>query len=382
MTKGRVFKRLQVLGILALLVLAGGCQRGSVAQNTIRIAAAAPITGPQAETGQDLINGIRMAVDEKNAGGGVLGKRIELVVFDDVADPKEAVSIAHKICADSTIMGLVGHMNSGTAKASSPVYAQCGMPVVMPVPTNPSITKQGFTNLFRVPPTDLDQGTDIAKYAITKMGKKRFAIIHDSTAYGQPLAEVVRKTVGEAGAQVVTFDGINEGDKDFRALLTRIRGTNPDVLFFGGMYNEAGLLAKQAKEVGIKVTFLAPDGSFAQKFIDLAGAANAEGAVMSFIAPDEKTNDATRAFSLKFRQRYGSIKAFAPLGYDAANILMAGLANAGKADKASVISALHSVDFEYSGVTGKSKFQADGDNTRRSVYFFIVRGGKYEPLVN
>ena len=172
------------------------------------------------------------------------------------------------------------------------------------------------------------QGTDVAKYAVQKLGKKRFAIINDSTAYGEPLAEVVRKTVLSEGAQVVSFDGVNADDTDFRALLTRIRADNPDVLFFGGIYNEAGLVARQAREVGLNVTFLATDGSFGQTFINIAGTKAAEGAVMSFIAPAETTSPTTRAFAERFRKQYGSIKAFAPLGYDSTNILFAGITNA------------------------------------------------------
>jgi len=366
-----------VVGVF-LLAFASGCQR--TASNEIRIAAVAPITGSQAETGTDLINGIRLAVDQRNATGGILGKKVDLLVLDDSADPKEAVSVAQKITSDPTIAGVVGHMNSGTTKAASPVYAQAGLPVLMPVPTNPAITQQGFKDLFRVPPTDLDQGTDIARYAIEKLGKKRFAIVHDSTAYGQPLAEVFRKTAIGAGAQVVTFDGINEGDKDFRALLTRIRTAQPDALFFGGIYNEAGLIAKQAREVGLRVQFLAADGSFGPKFIEIAGPAAADDAVMSFIAPDESVSDATRKFAETFRQKYGSIKAFAPLGYDAANILMLAIQKAGKADKTAIIDTLHSDGFEYSGVTGESKFLPDGNNSRRSVYFFEVRQGRFVPL--
>ena len=214
--KTRIIETIVVTALLFAMSLATGCRKQSEAP--LRIVAVAPMTGPQAETGLDLLNGIRMAVDERNASGGVLGKKVELVTFDDAADPKEAVSLAYKICADPTIIGLVGNMNSGTTLAASPIYAGCGLPVVMPVPTDPAITKQGFNDLFRVPPTDIDQGTDVAKYAVQKLGKKRFAIINDSTAYGEPLAEVVRKTVLSEGAQVVSFDGVNADDTDFRAL--------------------------------------------------------------------------------------------------------------------------------------------------------------------
>lgn len=369
-----------LVGAVASILAVNGCGRKATDQATIRIAAVAPTTGAQADVGQDLVNGVKLAVDEKNQKGGVLGKKIELVVFDDAADPKEEVSVAHKISSDSTIVGIVGHMNSGTTKPATPIYSEAGLPVVMPVPTNPEITKQGFSNLFRVPPTDLDQGADVARYALERLGKKRFAIIHDSTAYGQPLAEVVRTTIQKFGGQVVSFDGITEGDKDFRALLTKIRGLNPDTLFFGGIYNEGGLIAKQAKELGLKVQFLAADGCFGDKFIEIAGTSAAEGAIMSFIAPDEMTSDATRTFAEKFRQKYGGIKAFAPLGYDSANILMNGIEQAGKPDKKAIIAALHSPDFKYSGVTGESRFEADGNNSRRSVYFFIVKDGKFRPV--
>ena len=369
--------RLSVL--LMVILVAAACNPQQPQQDSIRIAAVGPTTGAQAEVGLDLINGIRLAVDERNSQGGVLGKKIELVVFDDSADPKEAVSVAHKITSDRSIVGVVGHMNSGTTKPATPIYSEAGVPVVMPVPTNPEITKQGFSNLFRIPPTDLDQGTDIARFALDRLGKRRFAIIHDSTAYGQPLAEVVRKTVQEGGGQVVSFDGISEGDKDFRGVLTKIRGANPDVLFFGGIYNEGGLIAKQARELGLNLPFLATDGTYSDKFVQIAGAA-AEGAVMSFIAPDEKTNEATQSFAEKFRQKYGGIKAFAPLGYDAANVLIAGIQKAGKLDKAAVVAALHAPDFKYAGITGDTRFESDGNNSQRRVYFFEVKNGKFAPV--
>lgn len=377
-----MFRPTRVYFLVALSLLWSGCYKTQTPDSsTVRIAAVAPTTGPQAEVGQDLINGIKLAVDERNAKGGLLGKKIELVVFDDIADPKEAVNVAHKITSDPTIVGVVGHMNSGTTKPASPIYSQAGVPVVMPVPTNPEITQQGFNDLFRVPPTDLDQGTDIADYALKRLGKKRFAIVHDSTSYGQPLAEVVRKTVEAGGGQVVTFEGITEGDKDFRAVLTKIKAASPDVLFFGGIYNEGGLIAKQARELGLNVPFLAADGTYSDKFVQLAGPA-AEGAVVSFIAPDESVNANTQGFAQKFRQQYGTIKAFAPLGYDAANILIAGIEKSGKPDRAAIISAMHAADFSYTGVTGESRFDSAGNNSRRTVYFFVVKNQKFIPLPN
>src|ERR1044071_8373787 len=144
---GIMSKTMRVYVVLALvLAFLSGCYKTGQESSTIRIAAIAPTTGPQAEVGQDLINGIKIAVDERNAKGGILGKKVELVVFDDTADPKEAVSVAHKITSDPTIVGVVGHMNSGTTKPATPIYNQAGLPVAIPSPTNPEITKQGLTN--------------------------------------------------------------------------------------------------------------------------------------------------------------------------------------------------------------------------------------------
>lgn len=372
---------LRTLATVTILAFAGACAQPvpATTAKTLRIAAVGPVTGSQAEVGQDLLNGIRLAVDERNAAGGVLGQQVEFVQFDDAADPKQAVAVAQKIASDPTIVGVVGHMNSGTTKAASPVYHEAGIPIVMPVPTNPEITTQGFNNLFRVPPTDLDQGTDLAKFALERLKKTKFAIIHDSTDYGQPLAMVFRQTVEKTGGKVVAFDGISEGDKDFRALLTRVKSQSPEVLFFAGIYNEGGLIAKQAHDLGLKVVFLSADGCFGQRFIEIGSGAATEGAILSFIAPDESTNTATKAFGDKFRQKYGVIKVFAPLGYDAANVLMTGIQKAGKADHEAIIAALHAPDFSYSGVTGQSSFDQTGNNNGRRVYFFVVKGGKFVP---
>lgn len=349
------------------------------AANPIRIAAVAPITGSQGEVGQDLVNGIRLAVDEVNRTGGVLGRQVELVVLDDAADPKQAVAVAQRILADRSIVGIVGHMNSGTTKPASAVYGPAGIPVVMPVPTNPEITEQGYQNLFRIPPTDFQQGEAVAEYGVTRAGKKRFAIVHDKTDYGQPLAEVVRRRVEQLGGTVVAFEGVSEGDKDFRAVLTRIKQASPDAIFFGGIYNEGGLITRQARDLGLTALFLAADGSFGEKYVEIAGAPAAEGAVMSFIAPP-LVNGQAAAFANAFSGRFGSIKAFAPLGYDAARVLLAGIQKAGSTDRQVIVNTLHSSAFTYPGITGAISFGANGNNRNKELFFYVVRSGVFTPV--
>jgi branched-chain amino acid transport system substrate-binding protein len=346
----------------------------------IKIAAAAPITGSQADVGNDLINGIKLAVNEANQAGGLLGRKIDLQIVDDAADPKEAVSVANKLAAQQDIVGLVGHMNSGTTKPAAEVYNQAGLPVVMPVPTNPEITQRGFNNLFRIPPTDLAQGVAGAKFALAKLGKKRFAIIHDKTDYGKPLAEVVRKTVDAQGGQVVAFEGITEGDKDFRAVLTKVKQAKPDVLYFGGIYNEGGLIAKQANELGLKVQFLSADGCYSSKFIALAGKGASEGAIMSFIAPPAGANPAMKQFASRFIAKYGAINAFAPNGYDATKVLLEGIKRANSTDKAAIIKALHDPSFAFNGATGRITFAVNGDNKNDKLFFYRVTNGKFAPV--
>jgi branched-chain amino acid transport system substrate-binding protein len=369
-------KKTLVLVSVLLSVLVVGCGKQGI--DTIKIAAVAPITGAQGEVGQDLINGAKMAVEEKNAQGGILGKRVELLVMDDKADPKEAVSVANNILSNPSIVGVVGHMNSGTMLASSNVYGGSGLPVVMPVPTNPTITKQNFENLFRVPATDSDQGPACADFAINHLGKKRIAVLHDKTAYGQGIAEEFKKKAESLGVKLLLYEGITEGDKDFRAVLTRLMGRDmlPEVLFFGGIYNEGGLIAKQASELRLKMIFLAADGCFGSKFIEIGGKA-AEGAIMSFIAPDKESNETTKAFFEKFSAKYGKVVSFAPLGYDAAQVLMKGIQDAGSVDKKAIVAALHQQSFSFNGVTGTISFEQNGDNKNKNLSFYTVKGGSF-----
>jgi branched-chain amino acid transport system substrate-binding protein len=359
---------------LALSFLSG-CGKPDV--ESIKIAAVAPLTGSQGEVGQDLINGISMAVEEANAAGGVLGKKIELVVMDDKADPKEAASVANKLISSPDIVGVVGHMNSGTTLPVTPIYGRHSLPIVMPVPTNPTITRQGLTNLFRIPATDSDQGPACAEFAVQKLGKKRIAVIHDKTAYGQGIAEEFKKRAESLGVQLLLYEGITEGDKDFSPVLSKLKPLNPEVLFFGGIYNEGGLIAKQAKELGIQVIFMAADGCFGGKFVELAGNAG-EGSIMSFIAPPWDTTPSAQQFVNKFKAKYGAVKSFAPLGFDAANILIAGIRRAGKADKHAVIGALRASDFFHDGVVGRTSFDERGDNKSKKLYFYIVEKGEFK----
>lgn len=351
--------------------------KSSAAGDTIRIAVVAPITGSDAEFGQDAANGAQLAVDEANGKGGVLGKQLELVVMDDKADPKEGANAANKIASDSGFVAVVGHINSGTTIPSEPIYNRAGIAMVTPSSTNPRITEQGFNNVFRVCITDAVQGPFAAQLAVKDMKKKSFAVLHDKTAYGQGIAESFQDEAKKLGANVMLFEGITKGDTDFHAVLTKIQALKPDAIYYAGMSPEGGLIAAQSKSVGLRATMISPDGCFAPQFIKI-GSEGAEGAIVTFLAPPWDKDPNAAGFVHSYSSKYGDIKNYAPFGYDAAWVAIDGIAKAKKADRAAVIAALHDPSFTHKGITGEIKFDKKGDVIGRVPYVYIVRNGKFE----
>jgi len=379
-------RRLLILFALvtAVLLAATGCGKQSGQStttksqgDTLKIALVGPLTGGDAEFGRDAANGAQLAVDEANSQGGVLGKKIEIEIMDDKADPKEAVNAANKIVSDSAISAVVGHINSGTTIPASGVYNRGGIAMVTPSSTNPRITQQGFNNVFRICITDAMQGPFCAKLAMQKLGKKSFAVLHDKTAYGEGIASSFRDSAEKLGGKVLIFEGITKGDTDFSALLTKIRDLNPDAIFYGGMSPEGGLIAKQSNQLGLKATLMAPDGCLAPQFIKIGGA-GAEGAIVTFLAPPWDKEPTAATFVKKYSEKYGDIKNYAPFGYDATWTVIKAIEKAKKADRNAVIDALRSSDFSHKGITGAIRFDKNGDVIGHDPYVYIVKNGKFE----
>lgn len=244
-----------VVGLAALL--AAGMSGGAAQAATVRIGVGGPMTGDIAQIGQDIANGVRLAVDEWNAANP--GLKAELVIGDDQADPKQAVAIANKFVNDGVI-GIVGHATSACSLAAAPVYLDNGVVQVNPTATNPQITEQGFWNVLRVCGRDDQQGKVAADFVAGK-GLERVAILHDKGAYGQGLANAFRDALKrDHGIDAVYYGSVTRGDKDFAAVLTSVKGAKPQVLYYGGYHAEGGLLAKQAKALGIGARFMGPTG--------------------------------------------------------------------------------------------------------------------------
>jgi len=365
-----IFKLL--IAVLVMLIIATCIDCGGT-NRPIKIAVVGPLTGSQAEFGQAVVNGARIAVEEKTR---ILGRPVELILMDDKADPKEAVSVANKLAVDKDIVAVVGHVNSGTTIPASAVYYKAGLVMITPDATNPKITEQGFDNVFRVCITDAQQGPAAAHFVVEKLNKRSVAVIHDKTAYGQGLAEEFRKTASLLGCRILSFEGITEGDREFSGILLKVKNLNPGVLYFGGMYPEASLLVKQARSLGIKAAFVTGDGSFEAKFVEIGGKAT-EGTFLTFLALPWEETPAAESFVKAYNQRFGEIKPYAPFSYDATRIILKAIELAGKVDRSALKQVLRSQTFSFEGVVGVTKFDKKGDSINQKPYIYTVKNGKF-----
>ncbi len=355
--------------VLSLIVF--GCQAKRT--DTIKIGIAGPMTGDQAKMGMDFKNGVSLAVEEWNSKGGVLGKKIGVIISDDQHDPKQAVSVANKMVNEGAV-GVVGHFNSNCSIPASDVYNRAGIPMITPGSTNPQLTDKGYREVFRVCGRDDQQGKVGADFVRDYLKLKNVAVLHDKTTYGQGLADEFKKSLG-GKINVVYYGGIVQGDKDFKMVLTSVKSRNPELVFFGGIYPEAGLLVKQAKELGFNAPFMSGDGTIDPKFIEIAGAAAAEGTYLTF-SPDPKNIPSAKGFIENYRAKYGEIGPYSIYAYDAANILLNAIKEAGSTESKAVINKLHSMDFNVA--LGNIKFDAKGDVTVSPYVVWITKNGKFE----
>lgn len=345
----------------------------------VSIGASAPLTGPQAHLGKDNENGARMAIDDANARGVVIGGRkvhFKLVSEDDQADPRAATIVAQKL-ADNKVSGVIGHMNSGTSIPAAKIYSDYGIPQISPSATAVAYTGQGFRTAFRVMANDAQQGHVLGAYAAKNLGAKHIAVIDDRTAYGQGLADEFIKAAQASGAQIVAHEYTNDRAMDFTAVLTAVKGKKPDLLFYGGMDAQGGPMAKQLKALELDAKFMTGDGGKTPEFIKLAGVA-AEGAYASLPGVPLDQMPGGKAFSDRFVAKYGPIQLYAPYCYDAVNVMIAAMQKAGSAEPGKYLPALASIS--YDGVTAKIQFDEKGDLKGGAITVYQVQHGTWQPL--
>ena len=374
---------LMLLAVMATVVLLVACGKKDEAAKTasgeliVKIGQVSPLTGPQAHLGKDNDNGARLAIDEANARGVTLGgQKVKFVLLseDDQADPKTATIVAQKLI-DAQVKGVIGHLNSGTSIPASKIYYDAGIPQISPSATAIKYTDQGFKTAFRTMTNDRQQGKVLGEFLVKKMGGKRVAIIDDRTAYGQGLADEVEKAVKVAGGELVAREYTSDKVMDFSAILTSIKGKNPDVLFFGGMDPQGAPMAKQMQSLGLKAKFLGGDGLQTPEFLKLAGAA-AEGATASSPGLPIDGMPGGKAFRDKFTAKYGVIQNYAPYVYDAVTAMITAMEKAGSAEPAKYLVELPNIHF--TGVTGEIGFDAKGDVLGGAITLYRVKAGKWE----
>jgi branched-chain amino acid transport system substrate-binding protein len=343
----------------------------------VKIGVAGPLTGGIAHLGKDNENGAHLAIDEANEKKIKIGGKtvkFEMMSEDDQADPKMGPTIAQKF-VDAKVAGVAGHLNSGVTIPASAVYNQAGIPMVSGSATNPKLTEQGFKVVFRTVGRDDQQGPAVASYIANELKAKKVAIADDATAYGEGLANEVEKTLKAAGAQVVAREKATDKTTDFKAILTKMKGRNPDVIFYGGMDATAGPMIKQARELGIKAAFAFGDGACTGEMTKLGGPA-AEGLICS--QPGIPTQMASKGFQDAFKAKYGDVKQYAPFFYDATNLMIAAMQKADSVDPAKYLPMLASISYE--GATGKIAFDEKGDRKDAEMTIFQMKNGVVEPI--
>ncbi|MDQ1811717.1 branched-chain amino acid ABC transporter substrate-binding protein [Massilia sp. CCM 9210] len=365
-----------------LASLSGGVAQ---AQDVLRIGHVAATSGAIAHLGKDNENGARMAVEELNAKGVLIGGkryRVEMLAEDDAGDPKQGTTVAQKL-VDAKVRGVIGHETSGTTIPASKIYFDAGIPQISPSASNPKYTRQGFNTAFRNVANDEQLGAALAKYAVQTGKARQIAVIDDRTAYGKGLADEFIKNVKRAGqgARVVSQQYTTDKATDFGAILTAIKATKPDLVFFGGMDAVAGPMLRQMKQLGMPLRFMGGDGMCSDSLAKLAGEGMADGQVICAEAGgvDAQQQKGMDDFRAAYRRRYGiDVMTYAPYAYDAMHAMVAAMQQAGSTDPAAYLPALARV--RHKGVTGVTAFDARGDVKDGRLTLFTFKSGKRQRL--
>ena len=377
----RMKLKLKLTVVAALVMLIASCGKK---EETVKIGHVGPVSGSIAHLGKDNENGAKMAVEELNAKGVVIGGKkvkLELVLEDDAGDPKQGAAVAQKL-ADMKVSGVIGHLNSGTSIPASKIYSAAGIPQISPSATNPAFTRAGYKTTFRVVADDVHLGGTLGRYAVSTLKGKSIAVIDDRTAYGQGVAEEFVKAVKKAGGNVVGQEFTTDKATDFMPILTTLKGKNPDVIFFGGMDAVAGPMMRQMKNLGINAKFMGGDGICTSELAKLAGDGMADGQVVC--AEAGGVEGAEKAgldkFNADFKKKFNvDVQVYAPYVYDALNVMVAAMVEAGSSEPAKYLPVLAKTE-GYKGVTGNISFDEKGDVKNGALTLYTYKGGKRDQI--
>jgi branched-chain amino acid transport system substrate-binding protein len=354
------------------------------AQEVVKIGHVGPTSGGIAHLGKDNEMGARMAIDELNAKGVTIGGKkvkFELLAEDDAGDPKQGTAVAQKL-ADAKVLGVVGHLNSGTSIPASKVYSDAGIPQISPSATNPKFTRNGYKTTFRVVADDVHLGGTLGRYAVNELHGKSIAVIDDRTAYGQGVAEEFEKAVKAAGGSIAERQFTTDKATDFTAILTAVKSKKPDVVFYGGMDAVAGPMIRQMKQLGINAKFMGGDGICSGELPKLAAGAMADGQVICAEAGgvEGKQKAGMEKFKADFKKKFNvDVQIYAPYVYDAVNVMVAAMVKAGSADPKVYLPVLAKTK-DFHGVTGDITFDEKGDIKNGALTLFTYKGEKREEM--
>ncbi|TIN31917.1 MAG: branched-chain amino acid ABC transporter substrate-binding protein [Mesorhizobium sp.] len=344
----------------------------NAARAVILVGVGGPITGPGASFGAQLQKGAEQAAADINAAGGINGEKIVLEIGDDVSDPKQGISVANKFVADG-VKYVIGHFNSGVAIPTSEVYAENGILMITPSATNPTLTERGLWNTFRASSRDDQQGKIAGDYIASNFKGAKVAIVHDKTPYGQGLATEIKKNLNADGVKEVMFEGVNVGEKDFSALIAKMKEAGATVVYFGGVYTEAGLIMRQLADQGLKASFMSGDGIVSSELASIAGDA-VNGTLMTF-APDPRKNPAAKEIVEKFRAAGFEPEAYTLYSYAALQIVAAAANKAGSGDDAQKVAAMIKSGGPWKTVIGEIGYDSKGDITRPDYVIYEWKKG-------
>jgi branched-chain amino acid transport system substrate-binding protein len=353
--------------LLACVSLAGALLFAGGADAQIRIGVAGPITGANASFGAQLTQGVEQAAADINAGGGILGQKIEVEPGDDVSDPKQGVSVANKFVGDG-VHFVVGHFNSGVTIPASEVYSDNGVLFVTPSATNPKVTDRKLWDAFRTCGRDDQQGKLWADLALGDLKDKKIAIVHDKTPYGQGLADAAKGFMNAGGKKEVLYEGVNVGEKDYSAIVSKIKAAGADYVMWGGLHTEGGLIVRQMRDQGMKTIMISGDGITDTEFASIGGP-GVEGTLMSF-GPEPRNNPAAKDAVTEFKAKGFEPQGYTLYSYAAVQIVKQAAEKANSTDPHKVADVMHS-GMAFKTVLGDISYDAKGDRTNLDYVWYV-----------
>lgn len=357
--------------LMASVALAAILGFAGAANAQLKMGVTGPITGPNAAFGKQLTDGAEQAAADFNAAGGIMGQQIVLSKGDDVSDPKQGVSVANKFVGDG-VKFVVGPFNSGVTIPASEVYAENGVLVVTPSATNPKVTERGLWNVFRTCGRDDQQGAVAAAYIAANLKGKKVAVVHDKTTYGQGLADETKKAMNKAGVTEAMYEGVNTGEKDFSALITKMKNAAIDVVYWGGLHTEGGLIVRQMRDQGLKSVLMSGDGITSDEFATIGGP-GVEGTLMTF-PPEPRTRPEAAKVMAAFKAKNINPEAYTLYTYAAMEVIKQAAEAAKTLDPKKVAAQIISGQ-KFATVIGELSYDKKGDITRPDYVMYTWKKG-------